>query len=137
MILVDTNVWSEGTRLVPDPNVRSWASENSQRLWLSSVVIGELLSGAAMLPEGKRKQHFLDQYELMIVENADRIAVFDLDAARRYAEVVAYLEKSGRNPNTADCQIAAIALSRGLSLATRNTKDFEGLRLTLINPWQP
>ena len=136
MILVDTNVWSEATKSVPDANVRSWANQYADRLWLSTIVIGELLSGVALLPAGKRKDSFSVQYELVIAENSDRIATFDLDAARTYAEVIAFLEKAGRNPETADGQIAAIAISRGMALATRNVKHFEGLGIELIAPWE-
>jgi predicted nucleic acid-binding protein len=137
MILVDTNVWSELTRPVPDQNVQRWELENADHLWLSTVVIGELLSGAHALPEGKRKQAFLAGYDELIDINSGRIVDFDEAAARHYGAVVAFLEKAGRNPTTADAQIAASAISRGLRLATRNVKDFRGLGLDLINPWEP
>ena len=135
MILVDTNIWSELTRPMPDPNVRRWEIANADALWLSTVVLGELLSGAHLLPEGKRKQVFLEGYTDLIASHADRIAHFDLDAARHYGSVLAFLEKAGRNPTTSDAQIAATALSRGMVLATRNAKDFAGLGLEVIDPW--
>lgn len=135
MFLVDTNIWSEATRLVPDENVRRWANQHADQLWLSTIVIGELLSGVALLPTGKRKDGFSAQYEAIIAENMDRIVEYDLEAARHYAEVIAFLEKAGRNPTTADVQIAATALSGGFQLATRNVKDFEGIGIVLINPW--
>ena len=135
MILVDTNVWSEAFRSRPEPAVQIWASENADRLWLSSVVIGELLSGAHQLPEGKRKTGFLEAYDLLIQQYLDRIALFDLDAARHYGPILAHQEMAGRNPGTADTQIAATAAARGMILATRNQKHFEGLGIALINPW--
>ena len=136
MILVDTNVWSELTRPAPDRKVLEWERENADRLWLSTVVIGELLSGAHALPDGKRKQAFLGGYDDLIGIHSDRIADFDEAAARHYGAIAAFLERAGRNPTTADAQIAASAISRGLRLATRNVKDFEGLGLDLINPWE-
>jgi len=136
MILVDTNVWSELSRVAPDHNVRVWEKANAANLWLATVVIGELLSGVQMLPEGKRRQTFLDGYDELISLYADRIAPFDLDAARQYGSVLAEQERAGRNPGTADTQIAAIALARGMKLATRNIRHFEGLGLELIDPWQ-
>jgi predicted nucleic acid-binding protein len=45
-------------------------------------------------------------------------------------------ENTGLSVSMADAQIAAICLARGATLATRNTKHFEGLGLTLINPWR-
>jgi len=136
MILVDTNVWSELTRPVPDPNVLLWEEQNAPRLWLSTVVIGELFSGAQLFPDGKRKQAFLTGYDALIQAHADRIADFDLVAARIYGRVVADQMNAGRDPGTADSQIAAIALANGMSLATRNVRHFDGLGLELVNPWE-
>ena len=136
MILVDTNVWSELTRAEPETSVQRWEKMKADRLWLATIVIGELLSGAHILPEGRRKQKFLDGYANLIAIHADRIVPFDLDAAQKYGPVLAFLESSGRNPTTADAQLAAIALSRGMAVATRNVKDFVGLNIELINPWE-
>ncbi|NIJ06829.1 hypothetical protein FHS31_000411 [Sphingomonas vulcanisoli] len=135
MILVDTNVWSEAFRPEPDPSVVEWARTAADQLYLSTVVIGELLSGAELLPEGKRKQALLGGYAELIATYRERIAPFDLDAARFYGTVLAQQERAGRNPGTADTQIAATALARGMRLATRNVKHFAGLGIELIDPW--
>lgn len=135
MILVDTNVWSELVKPAPFPAVREWEAAHSDRLWLSTVVIGEFLSGIDLMPAGKRKHALGLAYEEVIALYADRIAPFDLFAARHYATVLACQEKAGRDPGTADTQIAATALSRGMALATRNTKHFAGLDLELVDPW--
>lgn len=135
MILVDTNVWSELTRAEPDRHVVEWEVANAPRLWLATVVIGELLSGAHLLPEGKRRQMFLDGYDDLIAAHGNRIVTFDLAAALRYGPVLAMQERAGRAPGTADTQIAAMALVHGMALATRNTKHFAGLGLALIDPW--
>ena len=135
MILVDTNVWTEAFRRAPDERVRAWARDNAGRLWLSTVVIGELLSGAELLPCGQRKTALLAGYRELIESNQDRIAPFDLEASRHYGIVVAEQIRAGRNPATADAQMAATALARGMKLATRNTKHFDGLGVDLIDPW--
>ncbi len=135
MILVDTNVWSELMRSEPDKRVREWEKANANRLWLATIVVGELLSGVQLLPDGRRKQAFLEGYEALISAHAERIVPFDLEAARHYAVVLARQERAGRNPGTADTQIAAIALARRMKLATRNVKHFAGLGLELIDPW--
>jgi len=136
MILVDTNVWSELLRPVPSPAVIAWEIAEASRLHLSTVVIGEFLSGIAMMPDGKRKSAFLARYEIIIALYADRIVPFDLEAARHYADILAFQERAGRNPGTADTQIAATARARGMALATRNVRHFKGLGLDLIDPWQ-
>lgn len=136
MILVDTNVWSELTRPEPDPNVRSWEKAQAPRLWLATVVVGELLSGAHMLPDGKRKEAFLEGYDLLIEAHSDRILDFDLAASRLYGSVVARQFRAGRDPGTVDSQLAAMALAGRMGLATRNVKHFEGLGIELIDPWK-
>ena len=135
MILVDTNVWSELMRASPDPGVQAWERTHGRQLWLSTVVLGELLSGVALLSEGRRRQQLQDGYAAVVVQHADRIAPFDLAAARAYGDVLARQVRAGRTPGTADTQIAATALARGMALATRDTRHFEGLGLDLVNPW--
>jgi toxin FitB len=136
MILVDTNIWSELMRAEPNPCVKAWELAHADHLYLATIVMAELLSGAHLLPEGKRKQALLAGYDELVDLYAEKIVAFDLAAAREYGFLLAKLEKSGRNPTTADVQIAAIAASRKMTLATRNVRDFEGLDLTLLNPWE-
>ena len=136
MIIVDTNVWSELMRPHPNLVVQRWETNHATDLWLSTVVIAEMLSGVHLMPDGRRKRNLLANYDALIAVHHDRIVPFDLASARRYGEVLAFLEKNGRNPATADAQIAATALVRGMTLATRNVRDFDGLGLTLIDPWQ-
>jgi predicted nucleic acid-binding protein len=64
-----------------------------------------------------------------------RVLSFDLEAAVVYADLVAMRERQGQPIDVADAQIAAICLAQGATLATRNTKHFEGVGLTLMNPW--
>ncbi|MEN2785471.1 PIN domain-containing protein [Sphingomonas qilianensis] len=136
MILVDTNVWSELVRQRPDKRVVAWEQEHAEELWLSSVVVGEFLSGVEAMPQGTRKRLLGETYETILAIYADRLIGFDLPAARRYAAVLTFQEAAGRDPGTADTQIAATALAAGMALATRNTKHFAGLGLDLINPWE-
>jgi hypothetical protein len=117
--------------------VIAWERSHSERLWLSTVVIGEFLAGVTTMPDGRRKRLLGETYDQILSIYADRIANFDLRAAQRYAHVLAAQEAAGRDPGTADTQIAATALARGMALATRNVRDFEGLGLKLIDPWHP
>ncbi|MEI6484462.1 MAG: type II toxin-antitoxin system VapC family toxin [Betaproteobacteria bacterium] len=137
MILLDTNVVSELMRPAPSARVLQWLNHQpSREIWLSSVVAGELLFGLARLPEGARKQQLTRTLSLMLSEDfQNRVLAYDLEAAVVYADLVAQRESQGRPISLADAQIASICLTHQASLATRNTKDFEGLGLTLINPW--
>lgn len=135
MILVDTNVWSELVRPTPDPRVMAWEERHSEQLWLSTVVVAEFLSGVEMMPDGRRKSALRETYDAILTQYADRVIGFDLPAAQNYAHILARQLASGRDPGTADTQIAATALTARLALATRNTKHFAGLGIDLIDPW--
>jgi len=66
----------------------------------------------------------------------DRVLPFDTDAARCYAELAVTAKSSGRGFPTPDGYIAAIATSRGFSVASRDTAPFEAARVPVINPWE-
>jgi predicted nucleic acid-binding protein len=138
LIVLDTNVVSELMRAQPDASVLRWMDAQSpSALWLNSVVVSELLYGVTKLPKGKRKEQLITAVAAMVDEDfAGRVLSFDVDAAAQYASLVVMRENAGLSVSMADAQIAAICLAHGATLATRNTKHFEGLGLTLINPWR-
>jgi predicted nucleic acid-binding protein len=73
----------------------------------------------------------------MFVEDfAGRVLPFDEVAARAFPEIAAARRARGRPISEFDAQVAAIARSRSAVLATRNTADFEGRGVRLVNPWQ-
>lgn len=137
MIVLDTNVVSEMMRVAPDTKVEKWLdAQVTDELWLNSVVIAELMFGAARLPDGAKKRQLSKSIHGTVEEDyAGRILSFDLAAATAYAEIMARCEAKGRPIDMADAQIAAICWVNDARLATRNTKHFEGLGLNLINPW--
>jgi predicted nucleic acid-binding protein len=49
---------------------------------------------------------------------------------------VAQRSRAGRTLPTVDSLIEATALAYDLIIVTRNTRDFEGIGATLINPWE-
>ena len=65
----------------------------------------------------------------------DRVLPFDSEAARAYADIAAMRRSAGRSVAPADCQIAAIARARGLTVATRNVRDFEDIDIEVVDPW--
>ncbi len=136
-ILLDTNVLSELLRAQPDPAVLAWvASQPVAGLFVSAVTRAEIMLGAGLFPAGKRRQQLEQALEAMFGEDfAGRILPFDSGCAGAYAAVVAARRRAGRPISQFDGQIAAIALSHRLGLATRNVSDFEGCGLTLTNPW--
>lgn len=134
MIVIDTNVVSEMMRDDPDPNVLTW-SETAGRLHTTAITLAEVDYGIARLPEGQRKDRLAATAAGVFADYDELIVAFDARAARRYGSIVAEREMAGRPIATADAQIAAICASNGATLATRNTGDFEGTGIDLVNPW--
>jgi predicted nucleic acid-binding protein len=137
LIVLDTNVVSEMMRPIPDATVKQWLNAQvTEELWLNSIIVAELFFGVARMPEGVRKQRFTQASKEIVEQNfAGRILSFDLEAAAAYAEISARCMAKGHPIDMADAQIAAICWVQDAQLATRNTKHFEGLGLSLINPW--
>jgi predicted nucleic acid-binding protein len=137
LIVLDTNVVSELMRPKPQPEVLRWMdAQIPGNLWLTAVAAAELMFGVARLPQGVRKQQLAQMVTALLEQDfAGQVFAFDLSAASVYADMVAQYQRIGRSIAMADAQIAAICLSQEASLATRNTKHFDGLGLTLVNPW--
>ncbi|MBB3773525.1 hypothetical protein FHS55_004162 [Angulomicrobium tetraedrale] len=136
MILLDTNVISEAMKPTPDDTVRAWLDEQAaETLYLSSVTIAELLFGIGALPAGKRKDRLTEALDGVMELFADRVLPFDIAAARRYADLAVKARAAGKGFPTPDGYIAAIAASRGFTVATRDTSAFDAAGVAVINPW--
>lgn len=138
--LIDTNVFSELMRERPAQPVLDWfASQTANQLQTSAVTHAEILAGIALLPAGKRRDAMAHAASQIFEEDFfERCIDFGGWAVGHYALARAGRQLAGRPIDTAGAQIAAIALAAGLTLVTRNTKEFEGIDgLQVINPWQP
>lgn len=137
--LLDTNVLSELMREQPAGAVVDWFAHNLRAAMHTSVITqAEILTGIALLPTGKRRTALAVAAEQMFEQDfAGRCLDFEAAGAKNYAIIVAGRTRSGQPISTEDAQIAAIALAAGLTVATRNTKDFEHIDgLRLADPWQ-
>ncbi len=137
MILLHTNVISEPLKLSADAGVLTWIdAQLVETLFLSSISLAELRFGIAALPIGKRRDTLHSSLEQRIVPLfTGRILPFDTAASEAYAELRARARLEGRAIAAADGYIAAIALTHGLMVATRDTGPFEAAGLTVISPW--
>jgi hypothetical protein len=137
MVVLDTNVVSELMRDVPHAGVLAWLDDRPTRqLFVTAVTEAEIRTGVAYLPEGRRRRHLAEAADRAFRGLfAGRILPFDSEAAHTYAEIAAARRAAGRPLSQADGQIAAIAGSRGMAVATRNVRDFADMGIDLIDPW--
>jgi predicted nucleic acid-binding protein len=137
VIILDTNVVSEVARPRPMLKVLEWMrSQPRSALFTSAITEAELFYGVALLPEGRRRSDLEMLVNAILSEDlSGKILPFDSAAAREYADIAATRRGRGRPISEPDARVAAIARSRGASLATRNTADFENCGVELIDPW--
>jgi len=136
VILVDTNVWSETMRPAPDRRVVAWLREHRHEAAISTITIGELLTGLALLPDGRRRDFLTVRVEGLITRARERSYGYDEQAARALPTIMAGRKRIGREVSKpVDAMIAAVAASRGMAVATRSTSDFAGMGIELLNPW--
>jgi len=102
------------------------------------MAIAEIQYGIQKLPIGQRRTGIeLGFLNFMTAGFSNRIINFTPDCATAYATARTTREKSGRPVSIEDALIGGMALAYKVPLATRNTDEFTGYGLTLINPWQP
>ncbi len=132
--LVDTNVLSELRRKSPHAKVWSWFDERpASLLFLSVLTLGEIRKGIAGVPEPGRRARLHDWLEIELPAFfSGRLLPVDAKVADHWGRLMA---QAGRPLPAIDSLLAATALAHNLTLVTRNTKDFVGLPVLLLNPW--
>jgi predicted nucleic acid-binding protein len=132
--LVDTKVLSELRRRRPDGRVVEWFTRRpATTLYLSVLTVGELRKGIERLPAGSRRQAMLDWLEVELPGFfAGRLLPIDVRVADRWGRLLAAV---GRPVPAVDSLLGATALAHGLTLVTRNVRDFRWPGLTVIDPW--
>lgn len=135
--LLDTNVFSELPRRAPDAHVLRWISAcREDELFVSSISIGELIRGVFKPRDAAQREALAVWAGLEIPRRFDgRVVAFDRAAGALWGRLMGEADRQGRPRPAIDMQVAAISLSQNLTLVTRNTRDFDGLGLRLINPW--
>ena len=136
-ILLDTCVVSELIRPVPDAKVVAWTGRTPQDIcFLSAITLGEVMQGIARLPAGRRRERLESWSEGLVARYESRVVPVDPAIARQWGALSGALLRRGTPTSMADGLIAATALVRGLSIATRNVADFSPFGVEIVNPWQ-
>lgn len=137
MIILDTNVLSEMMKSSGHPQVIAWIDRTPRsRLFTTAVSQGEILSGLAMMPDGRRRDELQGRaVALFSLLTADQILPFDSEASVHYARIAGLAKRRGAIVGAFDMQIAAICCANAAPVATRNVKHFESCGVDIIDPW--
>ena len=133
MFLLDTVIVSELRKKRPNAGVVRWVSKQlADQLHLSVVTLGEIERGIEKRRKGDPEfaEALTAWLESLTRLYADRILPIAPSVARRWGRLSAQLGHEG-----ADLLIAATALTYGLTVVTRNARDFEPTGVNLINPY--
>ena len=134
--LLDTNVVSEWVKPRPDAGVAAWLAEvDEDRVFVSVITLAELRYGIERMPAGNRRRR-LDEWlrNELPLRFEGRILAIDSATADAWGKIVARGEALGPISVT-DAFIAATAEVHGLTLVTRNARDFEPTLKSIVNPW--
>lgn len=136
-IILDTNVASELVDDRPQLEVVDWWRRQAiEEAYLTAITEMELRYGVAIMPEGRHRSRLSRHIDdLLEIDFVGRILPFDSAAANAYAVIASRRRARGHVVGQSDTQIAAIALSLGMAVATRNVRHFTDCGVELINPW--
>lgn len=136
MILADSNVLSETSKAEPDRKVASWIAAHLAQLYLPAPALSELRYGCEKLPQSAKRRQLEEWLGDLIVLFEGRILPFDQRAAEAHGVLRARLKANGKPCPPTDSYIAAMAVSRGCPVATRNVSDFQWTEVPILNPWE-
>ncbi|GJL66211.1 MAG: ribonuclease VapC [Nitrospirales bacterium] len=138
MIILDTNILSAVMQDRGDPIIVSWLDRQAwESIWTTAITVFEIRLGLSSLTKGKRRIKLEEAFQQTLEKVLEgRILSFDEDAALAAGELAAGRRRRGVTVDMRDTQIAGIAIAKRSSIATRNTKDFNGLSVSVINPWK-
>ncbi|MGB7512494.1 MAG: type II toxin-antitoxin system VapC family toxin [Pelodictyon phaeoclathratiforme] len=131
MWIPDTNVWIRYLNPQSSPVKSCFLRYSVDRIFLCDVVKAELYFGAYKSTRRDENLALLDE-----LSNGFLSLPFDGNAARQFGKIRAELARAGTPIGPYDLQIAAIALSRGLTLVTHNTREFSRVAGLYLEDWE-
>lgn len=135
--LIDTNVISETFKPRPEPRLVDWIGRQiPSDLFLSSISLGELVRRVRRMKDRASRdlfQRWIDHD--LAAQFSGRILPFDREAAVIWGGIMGDGDRTGHPRPMADAQIAAVARRHGLTLVTRNIRDFAGMEVETFDPW--
>jgi len=131
--LVDANVLSETTKPQPNAKVVSWLRTCEMEIAVDAHILGEIHFGILLLSTGRRRQRLEDWFGQVGLHIS--CLLWDAAVGIRWARLLADLRRAGNAMPVKDSLIAATALHHGLTMVTRNVRDFRNAGLTVLDPF--
>ncbi|MBI5016517.1 MAG: type II toxin-antitoxin system VapC family toxin [Deltaproteobacteria bacterium] len=132
--LLDTNILSEPTRKLPHPGVMAGLERHEREVCTAAPVLHEMTYGVERMGPGRRRDH-LAAFVARLLACPLPVLPYDLRAAQWHARERARLESLGHTPPFVDGQIAAIAATQGLTIVTRNVREFRIFAELVLEDW--
>lgn len=137
--LLDTNVVSEMMRPQPESCVAEFLDTiSTEGIGLSSVTVWEILNGIGLLDEEKRREDTARRFQHLLDDVfEERIFRWTEADARVCARIMETKRRRGESPDghLPDAMIAGTAVLHGLTIVTRNEREFRNTGADAVNPW--
>jgi predicted nucleic acid-binding protein len=137
VIILDTNILSALMRSTPDAVVVEWLdNQPTESVWTTAVTVFEIWTGITLLDNSQRREGLTASFQTVLTDFLDgRVLPFDEAAAHYGGVLAAQRQRAGKVAEIRDVQIAAIALARRGTVATRNARHFRWPTVKVVNPW--
>jgi predicted nucleic acid-binding protein len=135
--LLDTNILSELRRPKPEPKVVAFiAVQPLEDLYISVVTLAELRFGIELVSKVDRRAALIDWLTHQVRPMfEDRVLPITEDTMFKWRLLVEEGRKAGHTFSQPDLIIAATAIEHGLTVVTRDRKDYDKARVQVVNPW--
>jgi predicted nucleic acid-binding protein len=134
--LIDTCILAEFSKTKSNQRVIDWVL-NHDNIYTSVIVIGEIIKGIEKLQDGARKNSLKILLERNIKPMFDnKILPINLDITQEWGKLEAKNELQGTTKPVVDSLIVATAIVHNCVIVTRNVKDMQNDKVTIINPYE-
>jgi hypothetical protein len=137
MIILDSDVLSGLMHDSPEQRVARWLDRQSRdSVWTTAITLMEIRFGINLLPRSRQRSSLDRLLHTILTDILEaRVLAFESSAATETAALMAERQLRGRRGDIRDSMIAGIAVAHQATLATRNTRHFDDLRVPVVNPW--
>ena len=135
--LLDTNVISELRRPKPEPKVIDFVrAQPLEALYISAVTLAEIRFGIELLPDASRRSELNDWLTHKVRPMFEqRVMAISEDVMFKWRLLVEEGRRAGHTYSQPDLIIAATAQHHGLTVVSRDTKEYVTARVDVFNPW--